>query len=365
MRIRAIAATGLACAFLALAPSGLAPTAYAQAAASAAKTSSAKTPWGAPDLQGVWTNASITRLTRPQAVTSLVLTPEQAKALEDGDFNNIRTRAELQPTDPSTGAPEAGKPLPPVGNYNAVWVDPGARVAVVNGELRSSWIVEPADGKIPQMTEQGRRLLAASRRGPATGGPNASATAASRSYEGPESRSLGERCIVGFGGTGGPVMLNVLYNNTYNIVQTPDHVMIEVEMVHDARIIPITKTRSRPDAIKPYLGDSIGWYEGDTLVVETRNVHPAQTGPVFISDAGRLIERFSRMADGQLLYQFEVDDPGVYGAKWRGEMPMRAVDGHVYEYACHEGNYGLSNILLGAREQERVGAGLELTAESE
>jgi hypothetical protein len=316
-----------------------------------------RTAWGAPDLQGVWTNSSVTRLTRPEGVNSLVLNQEQASALENRDYNNVRTREELKPTDQSTGAPEKGKPLPPVGNYNAVWVDPGSKIAVVNGEFRSSWIVEPKDGRIP-VSEAGRKKMATLRSG------GSSRDAAARSYEGPESRSVGERCLIGFGGSGGPVMNNVLYNNHYQFVQSPDHVVILVEMVHDARIIPLRATQGR-DGIPKWLGDSLGRWEGDTLVVETRNVHPQQTGPVYISDTGRLIERFTRVSGDEILYQFEVDDPTVYSQVWRGEMPLRSTPEQVYEYACHEGNYGLFNILEGARVQERRGGKLELTADDE
>ncbi len=136
---------------------------------------------------------------------------------------------------------------------------------------------------------------------------------------------MGERCIVGFGTSGGPVLNNVLYNNTYQIVQTPGHVMLLTEMVHDARIIPITKDRARPSAIKPWLGDSIGWYESDTLVVETKNVNPLQRG--YVGPSGKLTERFSRSADGNLLYKFEVEDPDQYTQVWKGEMPMRPAPG--------------------------------------
>jgi hypothetical protein len=190
----------------------------------------------------------------------------------------------------------------------------------------------------------------------------AAAAAASRSYEGPESRSVGERCLVGFGGTGGPVMNNVLYNNTYQIVQTPGHVVILVEMVHDARIIPLTHDRKRPSVIMPWLGDSIGWYEGGALVVETRNVSPAQHG--YIGPGGKLTERFSRSADGNLLYRFEVEDTDQYTQAWKGEMPMRPAPG-LYEYACHEGNYAMPGILAGARRLERDGGRLTLTREDE
>lgn len=337
---------------------GVAPAAMAQAGYMPPKTS-----WGAPDLQGNWTNASITKMTRPAGIDTLVLTPEQAKKLEDGDYNNIRTREEKKPTDQSEGAPEKGKPLPPVGNYNAVWVDPGAHVAVVNGELRSSWITEPSNGKIPYKPGKGGARYEAT----AGGSAASAAAAAARSYEGPESRSVGERCIVGFGNSGGPVMSNVLYNNTYQIVQSPGHAMILVEMVHDARIIPIVASKAEakhdPSGIKKWLGDSVGWYEGNTLVVETKNVHPQQRG--FLSDTGKMTERFTRTGDGVILYQFEIDDPEQYSQVWKGEMPMRTATGAVYEYACHEGNYGLLGILEGARQQERRGGKLELTSDDE
>jgi hypothetical protein len=348
-----------ACAALALA---FAPAVLAQAPA----YSPPKTSWGVPDLQGYWTNSSITRMTRPAGIDTLVITPEQARALEDKDFNNIRTKAELKPTDQSTGAPEKGKPLPGVGNYNAVWVDPGSKVAVINGELRSSWIVEPANGRIPYKAQRSSTLFDTPQpvTSPAAAPARSSSSdAASRSYEGPESRSLGERCIVGFGNTGGPVMNNVLYNNTYQIVQSPTHAVILVEMVHDARIVPITKDRKRPSVIKPYLGDSIGWYEGNTLVIETKNVNPSQRG--YVGPNGRMIERFTRTSADVILYQFEIEDPDQYTQAWKGEMPMRAASGAVYEYACHEGNYGLLGILAGAREQEKRGSKLELTAEDE
>ncbi|MEZ5939689.1 MAG: hypothetical protein R3C52_15930, partial [Hyphomonadaceae bacterium] len=266
------------------------PVAHGQAAAGFEPP---RTSWGAPDLQGNWTNASITRMTRPAGVDALVLTPEQAKALEDGDFNNARTQAELKPTDQTVGAPAKAASLPGLGNYNAVWVDAGSKVAVVNGELRSSWIVDPPSGRIPYKGDRGaarpapKPVKAASTKPSAKPAGKSSgqdknafvdavapppariptAEAAAKMYEGPESRSLGERCLIGFGGTGGPVMNNVLYNNTYQIVQSPGYALILVEMVHDARIIPITHDRKRPDAIKPWLGDSIGWYDGDTLVV--------------------------------------------------------------------------------------------------
>jgi hypothetical protein len=364
-----------------------------------------KTSWGAPDLEGVWTNASVTRLTRPAGVGGLVLTPTEAAALESKDFNNARTAIEKLPTDQTTGAPEKGKPLPSVGNYNAVWVDPGSKIANVGGELRSSWITDPPSGRVP-MSEAGRKKLAtwrpdATRDGtykpPAAPAPaklqakpkaasvvkaapgakpfvdlveaprSANGGGAADAYLGPESRGTGERCVV-MGNAGGPVMLNGLYNNNFQVVQTPGHVMIDVEMIHDARIIPIAagkaaaEARYRPSAMETWLGDSVGWYEGDTLVVQSRNFNRQQAGQVFISDTGTLTERFTRVGPTDIVYEFSIDDPDVYTQVWKGQIAWRRIDGNVYEYACHEGNYGLFNILSGAREQERTGRALEATA---
>jgi hypothetical protein len=380
------------------------PAAMAQASYAAPKTS-----WGAPDLQGVWSNASVTKLTRPAGVERLVLTPEEARALENKDFNNARTAIEKKPTDQSTGAPEKGKPLPSVGNYNAVWVDPGSKIASVKGELRSSWIVDPPNGRVP-MSDAGRRKLAtwrpdATRDGSFKPAPvaepakaatrsqtpvkakavasaqpaakpfvdlveaprSANAGGAASAYLGPESRGTGERCVV-MGNMGGPVMLNGLYNNHFQVVQTPDHVLIDIEMIHDARIVPIVSSKAeaskryRPAAMETWLGDSVGWYEGDTLVVQSRNFNRQHAGQVFISDTGTLTERFTRVGPEDIVYEFIVEDPEVYTQVWKGEIAWRKIDGHVYEFACHEGNYGLFNILSGAREQERTGRTLELTA---
>jgi hypothetical protein len=315
--MRTFAGFGLSILMLAASPPAL---------AQAASYTAPKTSWGVPDLQGAWTNASVTKLTRPAGIDKLVLTPEEAAAIERKDFNNARTAAELLPTDQSQGAP-LKKPLPQTGNYNAVWVDPGSKIGLVKGELRSSWIIDPPNGRIP-MSEAGRKKLAtwrpdATRDGTFKPGPisplstppaaqakaqtktkapakvsgeptpvaaisgakpfvdlveapkSANAGGAASSYLGPESRGTGERCVL-MGNLGGPVMLSGLYNNNIQVVQTPGHVMLEVEMIHDARIIPVFKDAAEakrshgPLAIAKWMGDSVAWYEGDTLVVQTR-----------------------------------------------------------------------------------------------
>lgn len=299
---------------------------------------------GKPSLQGIWTNVSVTDLQRKPGVDKLVLTPEEAAEVESQDFYNQRIAEDAKPNSTEENMTLLdGSDLLAGGGYNAFWVDPGKHHGVVKGEIRSSWIVDPADGQIP-FSEQGRAKLA-ERRG-------------ARKYasDNPESRTLSDQCLIGFGGTGGPPMLNVLYNNTYQFVQTPDYLMILVEMVHDARIIPIGGDH-RPKELHRWLGDSVGHWEGDTLVVETVNWEPEQgrRGPVFMSGKGKVIERFTRYSDEEIFYEFIVEDPEYYSQVWRGEMTFRTTEGPVYEYACHEGNIALPGILQGARAQEARG----------
>ena len=295
-----------------------------------------RTPSGKPDFQGLWTNASITTLQRDSRYDKLVLDPDEVATVTAAHPQNVR-----QATDDNLQAGELldGSDLGMGRGYNAFWIDPGSSFGVVRGEHRTSWIIEPENGRIPY-SEEGQQLRREFR-------------AHFSSNDGPEGRSLGERCLIGFGGTGGPPMLNVLYNNHYRFVQTDDYLMIQVEMNQDARIIPING-QHRPAALQQWLGDSIGWWEGDTLVVETRNLHPQQagSGQVNLSDEGRVIERFTRYSDEQILYEFEVDDPVYYTQVWRGEMSFNTTDSQMYEYACHEGNYGLPGILAGERRAE-------------
>ncbi len=295
-----------------------------------------RTPSGKPDFQGLWTNASITTLQRDGRYDKLVLDPDELAAVTAAHPQNVR-----QATDDNLQAGELldGSDLGMGRGYNAFWIDPGSSFGLVRGEHRTSWIIEPENGRIPY-SEEGQQLRREYR-------------AHFSSNDGPEGRSLGERCLIGFGGTGGPPMLNVLYNNHYRFVQTDDYMMILVEMNQDARIIPINGEH-RPAALQQWLGDSIGWWEGDTLVVETRHLHPQQagSGQVNLSEQGRVIERFTRYSDDQILYEFEVDDPVYYTQVWRGEMSFNTTDSRMYEYACHEGNYGLPGILAGERRAE-------------
>ena len=320
----------------------------ANAAAGAEAYKAPRNAFGQPDFSGVWTNASITQLERPDQLKGLLLTDAQAKVIEQGGMARMRA-ADARPSDPNAPAPaKADDP----GGYNAFWIDPGTKVGAILGQYRSSWLIEPADGKLPYSAE-GRKLFVAE------------VARIRGNFDGPEARQLAERCLLGFGSTAGPPMMNVLYNNTYQIQQSAGAVAIVVEMNHDARIIRLTD-RTHPKAdIKPWMGDSVGWWEGDTLVVETTNFNPGERlrpgipTTYYVSENAKVTERFTRVAAGQILYEFKVEDPTVYTAAWRGEMPLNSTKGPVYEYACHEGNYALPGILRGARVTEASGKKVE------
>jgi hypothetical protein len=176
---------------------------------------------------------------------------------------------------------------------------------------------------------------------------------------------LAERCLLGFGNTAGPGMMGTLYNSTYRFVQTDDYVVIEVEMVHDARIVPIyanaaeARANLRPAALQQWFGDSRGWYENGELVVETVNINPQQMAQssVPITAAGKITERFSRYSETEIVYQFTVEDANLYSQPWTAELSFHASEGPMYEYACHEGNYAMPGILAGARRLEAEQAG--------
>ena len=283
----------------------------------------------------------------------LVLRPDQIAAMEGRRQDLIE--AEAQPSDPDREAPPVGGDgstgaAGGVGGYNYFFIDAGDRVAWYHGEPRSSLITDPEDGRRPPFTDEGQRRIAERRASARQFGP----------YDNPENRPLGERCILSFGSNGGPPMLpNYFYNNNYTIVQTPDAIMIMTEMVHDVRVIRLGESQPLPEHMRPWLGDSRGRWEGDTLVVETTNIHPDQ--PMFAlsaaqflpSESIRVVERFTRPSEHQLNYEFTVEDPVILTAPISGEMPFNRLDGMLYEYACHEANYALENVLSGARVQER------------
>lgn len=297
-----------------------------------------RTASGKPDLQGIWTNATQTPLERPAEFGDVgFLTLEQKEAQEREWRRRIIERA--QPSDPQREAPEEGVG---VGGYNNFWVDRGTDVIEINGEYRTSIIVAPDNGQIPYRENwRGKDLRSQLRAMP---GVNA--------FDGPELRPLGERCLLSFGSSSGPPMMPVMYNNNYQIVQTEDHVVILVEMVHDARIIRLDA--SPREGFPRWMGDSVGRWEGDTLVVETTGLHPYQSRWGF-TDQARIVERIDYVAPDKLRYNFTVHDPAVYTRAWTGEIAMnrRPRDSErIYEYACHEGNYAFPGILGGARRLE-------------
>ena len=295
--------------------------------------------FGDPNLQGVWTNASLTTLERPDYFESLEISDDEAMAARQSseEFNQTLDNPYAQGETPESGGD--------VGGYNVAWMDPGSDFFKLNGKYRSSIITYPESGKLP------RRLTRWAIEGP-------SIYRMFTRADHPEERSLGERCVVGFGSSGGPPMLNVLYNNHYQIVQSPGYVMIMVEMNHDARIIRLDSDHN-PDNMKPWLGDSVGWWEGQTLVVKTKNHHPQQKfraairHQILMMEEAEVTERFTRVSKDEILYQFEVNDKKAYRDVWKGEMPLRSTESRIYEYACHEGNYAMANILAGARAEEK------------
>jgi hypothetical protein len=304
--------------------------------------------FGQPDLGGYWSNASLTPLTRKRDLgTRAVFTDEEVKKMEA----DVQTEIEEgnQPTDPNAPAdyvaPTTVKRAEfqaaggAVGGYNRGWLDPGNHVMRVNGEPRTSILITP-DGQFP------------SRKANATPPPRSPIPS---NYDSPETRSLGERCIIGFGRNGGPPMLaNGFYNNNYRIVQSPGAIMIETEMNHDARIVRLN-SKHRTDDVRPYFGDSIGWWDGDTLVVETTHIPQSQNLAGSWKDL-KVTERFTRVGAERLHYKFTVEDPTLWEQPWSGEyefMPLKPAI--LYEYAGHEGNYALPGILSGARVIEAKG----------
>jgi hypothetical protein len=302
---------------------------------------------GHSDLTGVWTNASITNLTRARGVTKLVLTPDEAKAMAASSGNVTRAEKDAKPSDLNVDITKDGNTEQA---FNAGWLDPGMTYGLVKGEYRTSWIIDTPNDQLPLTAAgQAQSRVAGGRQHDATG---------------PESMAPNDRCLIGSRGSGGPGMLNNLYNNDYQIVVSRDAVAIDIEMVHDVRIAPLFPDKATalahhlPANIQPWLGDAVGWWEGDTLVVETTQVNPEQGGygPIFLSDQGRVTERFKRVSPTQILYTFEVSDPVYYTQTWHAEMSLTAIKGQLYEYACHEGNYALMDILAGARDEEAKAA---------
>ena len=287
---------------------------------------------GHPDLQGIWTNATLTPLERPDVATKLALTDAEAVTYE-------KQRLETGNMDRRDGGAEADVARA----YNDLFYDRGAQLARVDGTKRTSMIVDPPDGKLPPLTSAAQARLDEIR-----------AHARMHPADVPADRSLAERCLLW--GTAGPPMLPGPYNNTYQIVQAPGYVMIMVEMIHDVRIIPTDGRAHVSKDVRLWMGDSVGHWEGDTLVVDTTNFS-SKTRFRGSSENLHLIERFTRTGGDAILYKFTVEDPAAFLKPWTAELPFVAASGSIYEYACHEGNYALGDILRGARADEKATAG--------
>ena len=296
-----------------------------------------RTPDGRPDLQGMWTNSSITTLERNNASLPLFLNPEQVAGMEGQRLQ--QEVSQNSRTNPDEGAPAAGGAI---GGYNAFWLDRGMKVGVVNGTARSSWIIEPANGKMP-FSDAGRKRIAEIMK--------------TRNEDGPEGMNPADRCLVGSRGSGGPPMLNNIYNNTYQIVQTTDHVMIDVEMMHDARIVRLNQ-QHKPAPVSQWLGDSVGRWEGDTLVVETAGFVPGDefkpATPILVGQNARVTERFTRISEKEILYRFRVVDPETFSRPWSAEMLLTDTGEPMFEYACHEANLSMVSMLAGGRSADAV-----------
>ena len=329
---------------------------------------------GHPDLQGTYDIATITPLERPRGAP-VAIPPEEAHKRE-ASFAKEKQESDAPIAGDRKAPPKGGQSLAPagsttganagwwlvatgaggaVGGYNTGWLDPGSTFTVVDGQIRSSIVIDPPDGRVPPTTAAGRERAVAGYGRPTSDTAESTDRDLERTpgaYDDPERRPLGERCILGFGGTSGPPALpDYFYNNLHQIVQTKDSVMILTEMVHDARIVRMNG-KHLPKNMRFWMGDSIGHWEGDTLVVDTTNFTD-KTRFRGSTENLHVIERFTRTSDHSLLYRFTVEDPATWERPWTGEMTWPATDSHIFEYACHEGNYALTDILKGARARER------------
>lgn len=299
--------------------------------AAGGKAQTVQTPWGDPDLQGLWSNATLTPLQRPAELAEKeFFTREEAAAY-------VRQRLEAGNADRTID--DAGS----VGSYNDAWFDRGNSIVPT---LRTSLVIEPSNGRIPPFTPEAQRQYERNL-----------AYAEMHPADSPEDRFLTERCIV-FGGGAAP-MFPEPYNNNYYIVQTPDYVTLMAELNHEVRIIPIDGRPHFPDRIRQWVGDSRGHWDGDTLVVETTNQRPnrhfygVQLLNSIMSEDFRVVERFTRTSIDQIRYRATVYDPAVFAEPWTVEIFMHPQEGPMVEYACHEGNYGLRGLLSAARAEER------------
>ena len=312
----------------------LAGFAFASFGAVAQEWTAPRTPWGHPDLEGIWTNATLTPFQRPPELgTKAFYEPDEVAAVEQD--RRAQTNADRE--------------LPPgqVGSYNDFFFERGSGIVA---SRRTSLVIDPPDGRIPALTPEAQRKVDAR-----------TEYAAQHPADSAADRWLTERCIL-FGGA--VPMFPEPYNNNYKIVQSPDSVSILVELNHETRLIPLDGRPPLPAGMSQWIGDSRGRWEGDTLVVETRNLkfnEQSRFGVQYlngISDENlHVTERFTPTDADTIVYQATIEDPTVFTQPWTVEIPLRRTPGPIFEVACHEGNYGLANILSGHRAEERSAAG--------
>lgn len=281
-----------------------------------------------PDFSGLWSNASLTGLEREDDFKTLSVPVADAAAYEKKHRGK---------------PPEAPPGEDDVGGVQSEWWETDVGLARIRGQIRSSWIVSPADGKQPftQAAKAGMKARRDRRK---------------VDFDNPEGRTTDERCMNT--DAAGPPLQNGGYNDNYQFVQTPGELAISAEYMHDVRVVRIGGAGHPPTSMRMHMGDSIGRWDGETLVIETTNFTPPEVDPLHPDTTGdmRVVERLTRLASGEILYGFQVTDPARYTQTWVGEMVFHATPGPIYEFACHEGNYGLTNILAGARHQEAVKA---------
>ncbi len=332
----------------------------------AASSSIPRTQDGHPDLTGLYDVATMTPVDRPAEYDGRpFLTDEEVAAMVQ--YEEQRNVRDLAPLEADRTAPPVGGDTSPtnsyleglfrlgggtVGGYNLFWLSPGERPVTIDGRARTSLVVDPENGRVPPMTPEARQRMAAllaTRAAPDAG--ESAVGGSSSQYDAADRRPLAERCILGFGSTSGPPTLpNYFYNNLKFIVQTDDWVLIYNEMVHDTRMIRIGG-ESLPPHVKQWMGNSVGHWEGDTLVVETNNF----TDKTRFRGSGeslKVTERFTLADDGTILYRFTVEDPSTWESPWTGEYPWNPTQDEIFEYACHEGNYALDTVLRGARRAD-------------
>jgi hypothetical protein len=365
MRNRFITRTSTAGLALALISLATLPLAGQATTRDSAKSALPRTPGGHPDLQGTYDLSMMTPLERLPGDPPF-LTKEQAEALQKAEVqrrakNNLPSPADRSapPVGGDTSVPKsffevlerAGGGA--VGGYNNFWLHQGSAYTVVDGQIRTSIVVDPPDGHVPPYNATARKRQAVVRATPTSDtresqDPTAEPPGA---FDNPEQRPLGERCLLGFGSTSGPPALpDYFYNDLHQIVQTPGSIMILTEMVHDARIVRMN-AQHLPKNIRRWMGDSVGNWKGDTLVIDTTNFSD-KTRFRGSTENLHVIELLRRLDDKTLLYRFTAEDPDTWDRPWTGEYAWPAINKPIYEYACHEGNYALGDILRGARRQD-------------